>query len=197
MVLIYCLFLSEKPPKGIIMKNTLFQISSSLLLILVFSSFNLYSQIATDDRGFIVEVGDKVSDLKLPLISGETLSLGSLKGKVVVLQFTASWCVVCRQEMPHLEKEVWQANKDKDFILIGVDIDEEVDKVAPFIEKMQVTYPMALDPNKEIFYQFAAPKAGVTRNIVIDQSGEIVFMTRLFDVDEFESMKLKIEQLLK
>ena len=55
-----------------------------------------------------------------------------LKGKVAVLQFTASWCSVCRQEMPHLEKDVWQKFKVKDFILIGVDRDEPLDVVQKF-----------------------------------------------------------------
>ena len=79
------------------------------------------AQTTTDDRGYIVKVGDKVPPLTLQLTDGQTLNLRQLRGKVVVLQFTASWCGVCRHEMPFLESEVWQAHKDKDFVLIGVD----------------------------------------------------------------------------
>ena len=61
---------------------------------------------------------------------------------------------------------------------------------------MQVTYPVALDTDKDLFYQFAGPKAGVTRNIVIDKEGEIAFLTRLFDPVEFDAMKSKITALL-
>lgn len=179
------------------MKNISFSLSLYLLLCFVFDYSSLVAQNKQVDRGYIVKVGDKSPDFTLPLLSRDTVSLSDFVGKVVVLQFTASWCSVCRKEMPHLETEVWQANKDKDFVLIGVDIDEEANKVAPFAQQMQITYPVAFDTNKDLFYQFAAPKAGVTRNIVIDKEGKIAFLTRLFDPVEFEAMKSKISQLLK
>ena len=133
----------------------------------------------------------------MDLIDGRSLELHDLKGKVVVLQFTASWCSVCRKEMPHLEKEIWLPNKDNDFILIGVDYDEPLETVIAFQEKMKTTYPMALDPGAEIFAQFAKKRSGVTRNVVIDKDGNIAFLTRLFDKKEFNAMKDEIEKLLK
>jgi len=169
-----------------------------LLLCLISISFipqNIYSQIESDS-GYIVKIGEQAPDISLQLISGETISLDELKGKVVVLQFTASWCSVCRKEMPHLEKEIWLPNKDKDFMLIGVDYDEPLEKILAFKEQMKTTYPMALDPGAEIFAQFALKKSGVTRNVVIDEKGKIVYLTRLFDINEFNGMKKKIEELL-
>ncbi len=152
---------------------------------------------AKDDRGFIVNVGDQVPNIKFDLIDGRTTSLDLLKGKVVMLQFTASWCSVCRKEMPHIEKEIWQVHKDKDFVVIGVDKDEPLEKVKDFIAKMETTYPISLDPEAKIFSQFADIKSGVTRNVIIDKNGEIAFLTRLFDPVEFNEMKAKIEELLK
>jgi peroxiredoxin len=150
-----------------------------------------------DDRGYFVSIGDKTENIEFNLIDGNNISLDELKGKVVVLQFTASWCSVCRKEMPHLEKEVWQKFKDDDFILIGVDFDEPLDKVVAFQKQMKTTYPMSLDPEAKIFTKFAHKKSGVTRNIVIDKNGEIVFLTRLYERNEFEKMILIIENLLK
>lgn len=149
------------------------------------------------DRGYHVKVGDTVKDINFTLIDGSKLLLSDLKGKVVVLQFTASWCSVCRKEMPFLESEVWQKYKDKDFILIGVDYDEPLDKVLAFTEQMKTTYPMALDPDGEIFEKFAYKKSGVTRNVVIDREGKIAYLTRLFDKEEFDRMKNKIEELIQ
>ena len=149
-----------------------------------------------DERGYIVNVGDESPDFTLQLINGRTIAKADLKGKVTVLQFTASWCSVCRKEMPHLEKDVWQKFRDKDFILIGVDRDEPLDVVQKFKDEMEVTYPMALDPGANIFALFADKEAGVTRNIIIDQRGKIVFLTRLFDEKEFKAMIAKIEELL-
>ncbi len=98
--------------------------------------------------------------------------------------------------MPHLERRVWQKFKNKDFILIGVDIKDSLDRVISFIEKTGVTYPIALDPNAKIFNEFTLKGAGVTRNIVIDKQGKIVFLTRLFEEKEFKSMIDKIDKLL-
>ena len=164
--------------------------------ILLFAVTFSFAQ-TTEDRGYIVKVGDKAPDVQLTLTSGKTVSLSDLKGKVVVLQFTASWCSVCRKEMPHLESEVWLPNKDKHFLLIGVDYDEPVEKVTAFKKQMKITYPMALDPGAEIFSLFARKESGVTRNVVIDQNGTIVFLTRLYDRQEFEKMTEAINRLLE
>lgn len=149
-----------------------------------------------NDTGFIVRVGEYAPDVTLNLINGETLKLKNLKGKVVVLQFTASWCSVCRKEMPYLENEVWLPNKDKAFLLIGVDYDEPTETVASFQSQMKITYPMAVDPHADIFAKFAKKRSGVTRNVLIDKDGKIAYLTRLFDPTEFEGMKTKIAELL-
>ena len=162
--------------------------------IIIFLSF--LNAVEPDERGYIVKVGDESPDFKMQLIDGNTITKKDLIGKLAVLQFTASWCSVCRKEMPHLEKEVWQKFKVKDFILIGVDRDEPLDVVQEFTKEIKVTYPMALDPGADIFALFAAREAGVTRNIVIDQTGKIVFLTRLFDEKEFKAMIAKIDALL-
>lgn len=165
-----------------------------IIVLIIFLSF--LNAVEPDERGYIVKVGDESPDFKMQLIDGKTITKKDLKGKVVVLQFTASWCSVCRKEMPHLEKDVWQKFKAKDFILIGVDRDEPLDVVQEFAKEIKVTYPMALDPGADIFALFAAREAGVTRNIVIDQTGKIVFLTRLFEEKEFKAMIAKIDALL-
>ena len=162
--------------------------------IIIFLSF--LNAVEPDERGYIVKVGDESPDFKMQLIDGKTITKKDLIGKVAVLQFTASWCSVCRKEMPHLEKEVWQKFKVKDFILIGVDRDEPLDVVQEFTKEIKVTYPMALDPGADIFALFAAREAGVTRSIVIDQTGKIAFLTRLFEEKEFKAMIAKIDALL-
>jgi peroxiredoxin len=151
-----------------------------------------------DDRGYIVKVGDQApDDFELVLNNGKKTSLKQLRGKVVVLQFTASWCSVCRTEMPHLESDVWVANQQKNFVLIGVDRDEPIEKVQKFHYDMHITYPLALDPGADIFGRFANKKSGVTRNVVIDQTGKIVYLTRLYNPDEFGQMVAVINTLVK
>lgn len=148
-----------------------------------------------DDRGYLVKVGQQVPEISLKLTDGKTISTKDLKGKVVMLQFTASWCGVCRKEMPFIEKDIWQVYKDKGLVLIGIDREEPIEKVIAFKKEMKITYPLALDEKSEVFTTFADMKAGVTRNILIDKTGKIVFLTRLYDTVEFEALKKKIAEL--
>jgi peroxiredoxin len=150
------------------------------------------------DYGYIVKIGQQLSDFEMTLANGKTVKTSDLKGKVVMLQFTASWCSVCRKEMPHIEKDIWQKHKDnKNFALYGIDLDEPLDKVKKFADDIKITYPLALDPGGKIFYTFAEKNAGVTRNVIVDKTGKIVYLTRLYKEDEFNEMKQVIELLLK
>lgn len=150
------------------------------------------------DYGYLVKQGDKMPEIEFTLTDGKTIKTADLKGKVVMLQFTASWCSVCRKEMPHIESEIWQKHKNnKNFALYGIDMDEPVEKVKKFASDMKITYPLALDPAGKIFYTFAAQGAGVTRNIIIDKKGKVAYLTRLYKEDEFNEMKEVINLLLK
>ncbi len=169
-------------------------------LILLFSILLLTANMFAegDDRGYIVKVGDPCPAFEMTLTDGSTVSTKDFKGKVVMLQFTASWCSVCRKEMPHIESEIWERWKDnKNFALYGIDRDEPLETVVKFAESIPVTYPMALDPNADIFALVADRKAGITRNVIIDKDGKIVYLTRLFNMEEFNGMVAKLEELLK
>ena len=150
-----------------------------------------------DDRGYIVKVGQKAPDFTTLLQDSTEFTLSDHRGKVVMLQFTASWCGVCRKEMPHIEQDIWLPLKDRGLVLVGVDRGEPIEKVIDFAEKMQITYPLALDEDSKIFELFAHKSAGVTRNVIIDRDGKIVFLTRLFDEEEFRQMIKVMENLLE
>jgi peroxiredoxin len=144
------------------------------------------------DNGYLVKVGDIAPDFTINEAGGKSYRLTDLKGKVIMLQFTASWCSVCRKEMPFIEKEIWEEKKSAGLVVIGIDRDESPDKVLKFKKDIGVTYPLALDPGADIFGLFADKEAGVTRNVIIDRSGKIIFLTRLYERKEFEEMKKKI-----
>ncbi|GGK38765.1 MULTISPECIES: TlpA family protein disulfide reductase [Flavobacteriaceae] len=168
-----------------------------LLVIVLLFVFQINVAQEDSTRGYKVKVGEQAPDLNFTLLDGTQHTNQSLKGKVVVLQFTASWCVVCRKEMPHLEKEVWQKFKNEDFILIGIDLKEDLKKVERFIAQMKVTYPFTIDEDGAMFESFTLPKAGVTRNIVLDKNGKIIFLSRLYDEKEFAEMIAIIDTELK
>lgn len=174
-----------------------------LLAMIAFTTFFNIKATAQEnttvyENDYIVKVGDIAPDFTLELTNGEKFTLSEQRGKVVMLQFTAGWCGVCRKEMPHIEKEIWQRHKDnKEFVLIGIDREETKEEIIPFIEKVGTTYPIAMDTNADVFASYALRQSGITRNILIDREGKIVMLTRLFKEDEFNTLVNKIDQMLK
>ena len=152
----------------------------------------------TLDRQYRVKVGDPAPDFEMALPDGKKIKLSDLRGKVVMLQFTASWCGVCRKEMPYIEKEIWQKHKDNpQFVLYGIDREEPAEKIQVLREATGVTYPIGMDPDAGIFGLYAEKDAGITRNIIIDREGKIVMLTRLFEEEEFNEMVSLIDKLLR
>jgi len=168
-----------------------------LILALMIIPFLCFGQEKINPQ-HIVKIGDTAPEFILKYLDGKSQKLSDLRGKVVMLQFTASWCSVCRKEMPHIEKEIWKKHKnDKNFILVGIDFKENEELVKEFISSAKITYPLLLDTSGAIFEQYAEKGAGVTRNIIIDKNGKIAFLTRLYEPKEFNAMKAKIDELLK
>jgi peroxiredoxin len=164
----------------------------TLLLIIMFFTvcFIITAQQAkVYPNNYLVKTGDMAPDFVINEAGGRSYKLSDLRGKVVMLQFTASWCSVCRTEMPFIEKEIWQEKKSAGLIVLGIDRDEPEEKVLKFKKDIGVTYPLVLDPGADIFGLFAEKAAGVTRNVIIDRSGKIIFLTRLFEKAEFDQMK--------
>jgi peroxiredoxin len=169
----------------------------SVGLLCLASCWNRAPQKEDASRGYIVKTGEEAPDFTIRYLDGHTQQLSDLRGKTVMLQFTASWCGVCRREMPHIESEIWQKYKDHPrFALIGVDYMESPDVTQQFAADVPVTYPLTLDETGEKFHLYAAQEAGVTRNIIIDRTGRILFLTRLYDENEFSEMLAVIEKEL-
>ena len=149
------------------------------------------------ENNYLVKVGDVAPDFTLSLTDGTEFTLSQNRGKVVMLQFTASWCGVCRKEMPFIERDIWLPNKDnKDFVLLGIDREEPLEDVKKFAESTGITYPMALDSKADVFASYAERKSGITRNILIDRDGCIVKLTRLYNEKEFGELVQAIDSLL-
>ncbi|MDD2911177.1 MAG: TlpA disulfide reductase family protein [Petrimonas sp.] len=150
------------------------------------------------DTGFIVAVGDPAPDFQIHYQDGNTQSLISLRGKVVLIQFAASWCKVCQDIMPLMEREFNLRYKSHpDFTLFAVCRGQTPEEVQQFAEKVKVTYPLTLDEDESIFRLYALAKAGVTRNVLIDKDGKIVYLTRLYNEQEFAQLNKTIDSLLQ
>lgn len=168
-------------------------------IVILLASIALFSCTQKkDERGYLVKINDQAPDFSVTLNNGNNFTLSENKGKIIMLQFTASWCGVCRKEMPMIEKEIYQKLKENThFVLIGIDKDEPLETLQKFIKETGISYPLALDPDSKTFEKYAKKEAGVTRNVIIDKNGKIVFLTRLYEEKEFNEMKKVIFNLLQ
>lgn len=149
------------------------------------------------EHDYIVKVGDIAPDFSLKYTDGNNFTLSQLRGKVVMLQFTASWCGICRNEMPHIEKEIWQRHKNNpNFVLVGVDREEAKEVIEDYTAKVGTTYPMLIDEKGDAFASYAVRKSGITRNVLIDKNGRIVMLTRRYVEPEFNQLVQTIDSLL-
>ncbi len=103
-------------------------------------------------------------------LQGKTWTLSALQGKVVLVNFWATWCPPCRKEMPDLEA-LYKRFQDKGFIILAIS-DEELDKVQPFIAERQITYPVMLDPGRKVNELFQVE--GIPKSFVYDREGKLV-----------------------
>ena len=159
---------------------------------------NKEENVVVYENEYIVKVGDLAPDFTLELTDGTTFTLSEQRGKVVMLQFTAGWCSVCRKEMPFIERDIWLPHKDNEnFVLVGIDREETKEQIEAFLKKVGTTYPIAMDVNADVFASYALRNSGITRNVLIDRDGKIVMLTRLYNEDEFASLVERINNMLK
>jgi peroxiredoxin len=109
------------------------------------------------------------ADFTLAELAGKTWTLKEQRGKVVVLNFWATWCPPCRKEMPDLET-LYQQFKDQGFVILAIS-DEDADKVRPFIAEQKVTYPILLDPGRKVNELFQIE--GIPKTFVYDRNGKL------------------------
>jgi thiol-disulfide isomerase/thioredoxin len=129
-----------------------------------------------------------VGDFSAEALGGGQADLSSVKGKVVLLNFWATWCPPCRQEMPSIES-LWKKTRNLPFTVIAVSIGEEKGTVKKFIDEQKYTYPIFLDPSGRLGAAFNANVIPTT--YLLDKSGRAIAGTKgsqEYDSPEFLSL---------
>jgi len=116
------------------------------------------------------DVKRQTADFTLQDLQGRPWHLRDLKGKVVLVNFWATWCPPCRKEMPDLQA-LYDKYKDQGFLVLSIS-DEEMDKVSPFIAERKITYPVLLDPGRKVNDDFVVE--GIPKSFVYDREGKMV-----------------------
>ena len=146
------------------------------------------------DSTTLVKVGDPAPDFSVALFDGSHLTLSELRGKVVLLNFWATWCPPCRQELTRVQKDLIDRFAGRDFLFLPVSRGEKRSDVAAFREKTGYTFPMGLDSTRTIYDRYATNF--IPRNYLIDRDGRIITATIGYSPEEFDELIATIERAL-
>lgn len=161
------------------------------IFMLLFFSVSLRAQ----DNSTLVKIGQQVPAFTVKMFDGSTVDILDLKGKVVLLNFWATWCPPCRQELTRVQKDIIDRFRGRDFVFLPISRQEKYETVKAFREKTGYTFPMGLDTERKIFPLFATET--IPRNFVIGKDGKIVFMEIGYSEESFQKLIQEIEKALQ
>ncbi len=117
------------------------------------------------------DIGSSAPDFTLETTDGGSLSLSDFQGKIVILNFWATWCVPCQSEMPHFQA-VHNEHSGKGVALLSIDIQESPSQVKEFADSNGLTFPLLLDRQAEVAQKYCLPSA-LPITLFIDAEGII------------------------
>jgi len=139
--------------------------------------------------------GQRAPEFSLPSLSGSTMALSSMRGKVVFIDFWAQWCEPCKKELPQLDK-LAKEYAGKGVVVVAVNIDKQRDNAERMVKQLGVSLPVLLDPAGSVAGSYDPPK--MPSSFVVDKKGIIRYVNEGFDgpkdVDRF---KQELDELLK
>lgn len=142
---------------------------------------------ATKAQDWKVNFGSNAPSFVVEGKDQKKISSESLRGKVVLLNFFATWCPPCRRELPRLQKEIWEPLQDnEEFAVLVLAREEGWDKIDPFVKDNGYTFPVYPDLKRGVFGLFA--DQSIPRNVVLDRSGKIIYQSIGFEDQEFTKM---------
>jgi len=140
------------------------------------------------------DAGQLAPEFKAPALDGgKAISLAAYRGKVVYLDFWASWCPPCLTSLPLLEKLRKEFPSDQ-FQILAVNVDQDVEKARKFLERTQVGYPSATDPNGRIPESYGIET--MPTSFLIDRSGVIRYVHHGFRKGDVAPLRERIKQLV-
>jgi peroxiredoxin len=133
-------------------------------------------------------------DFTLPSVSGPNLRLQEQRGRVVMVNFWATWCGPCRVEMPHLSR-LYDKYRGSGFVVLGVNIDEDPRKAASLASQLGMSFPVLLDTDKKVSRLYDLSTMPST--ILIDRDGRVRYVHRGYRDGYEDTYEKQIRELLR
>jgi len=140
------------------------------------------------------ELSGRAPGFSLQSRDGNTVSLGDLQGQVVMVNFWATWCGPCREEMPHLEA-LYQRYSDLGFTLLGVNVEEDSSGADEFLAETPVSFPILFDPGNEVSEMYDV--IAMPSTVLIDRSGNMRFIHHGYQTGYEGEYQTQIRALLR
>ncbi|MGD0581479.1 MAG: TlpA disulfide reductase family protein [Bacteroidales bacterium] len=167
-----------------------------IFILLIISISMLMESEAQQDTTANTRLGDKAPVFTCKTLDGKTYDLSKLTGKVVMINFFATWCPGCNMELPELEKEIWKKYRDNPgFVLLVIGREHTEKELIDFAAGKNLSLPFAADPKRDIYKLYASKY--IPRNIVIDRDGKIIYQNSGFTSKELSDIEKLIEGRLK
>ncbi|GMV90959.1 MAG: hypothetical protein AMXMBFR82_07370 [Candidatus Hydrogenedentota bacterium] len=146
-----------------------------------------------NDGSTLTKVGDPAPDFEFTTLDGVKITSESTKGKVVLLNFFATWCGPCRTELPHLATAYRDLKEDDGVVVLSVGREHSKKELMEFAKEEKLDLPFAPDPERKMYNKFATQ--WIPRNYVIGPDGVIAMQEIGFDEKEFRAMLDLVETL--
>lgn len=158
-----------------------------IFLLFSFSSIRLTAQV-DEEASTLVKAGETAPNFRYTSADGTSIQLSDLKGKLVLINFFATWCGPCMQELPRLQSDIYDKYKaHPDFVLLVIGREHSTDELKIFNDKKGFSFNLIADPKREIYSAFA--KQYIPRNFLIGKDGKVIYSAVGFDNAEFEQLK--------
>lgn len=139
----------------------------------------------------LAKEGAEAPDFTVEMIDGSKIALHELRGKVVLLNFWATWCPPCREELSRVQQQIIDRFAAEEFVFLPISRGEERAAVEAFRAKTGYAFPMGLDPDEAIYKRYAA--RFIPRNFLIDRTGRVVKAATGYDEAEFAELVRAID----
>ena len=154
------------------------------------------AQSMVPDSTTLNKTGDKAPLFEFNISKEKKANLSDYHGKIVMINFFATWCPPCREELPRAQKEIWEKYKDNPkFAFFAFDREEGWDKTLPFKENNNFTFAMLPDEGRKIFKLYATQY--IPRNVVIDGDGKIIYQSVGYSEKDFKELLDLLAEKLK